>query len=241
MTIYEFLFGPGNVTMSIAPMLLGGIASGVGSLFSAFQSNSRRKKAERERKRMEKKISTLEANRQDIINPYEDVRDLSGDITNPYANLQVATKASEFQADEADLSLAATLDFLRQTGGSAGGATAVAQSALRSKAGISSNLEQQEMQNQKLMAQGQFQTQGLRLSEGQRVQQAQAAGKQFQFNATENREMQQLNRASGMQEGWMQAEAAAQSGVDNAIGGLFGTASSMAAYGIFDSLKKTPQ
>lgn len=238
MTIYEFLFGPGNVSVAIAPMLLGGIASGVGSIFSAFSSNSRRRRAEREQRRMEKKISTLEANRQTIINPYEDVRDLSGDITNPYANLQVATKASDFQADEADISLASTLDFLRQTGSSAGGATAIAQSALRSKAGISANLEQQEMQNQKLMAQGEFQAQTVRMGEGQRVQQAQAAGKQFQFNAQENREMQQLNRASAMQEGWMEAGAAAQSGFDNAIGGLFGTASSMAAYGIFNSLKK---
>ena len=48
----------------------------------------------------------------------------------------VATAAAEMKAREQDLSLATTLDTLRATGASAGGATALAQAASRSKANI---------------------------------------------------------------------------------------------------------
>ena len=63
------------------------------------------------------------------------------------------------QAEEADIALANTLDMLRSTGASAGGATALAQAALQSKRGVSANIEQQEAQNQKLRAQGEVQKQ----------------------------------------------------------------------------------
>jgi hypothetical protein len=52
-------------------------------------------------------------------------------ITNPYENLGVATQAAEFQAEQADIALANTLDTLLATGAGAGGATALAQAALR--------------------------------------------------------------------------------------------------------------
>lgn len=59
--------------------------------------------------------------------------DLSGMASNAYSNLSVATQAAEMQAEEADIALANTLDTLRATGSSAGGATALAQAALQSK------------------------------------------------------------------------------------------------------------
>jgi len=60
-------------------------------------------------------------------------------ISNPYANLSVATKAAEMQAEEADISLANTLDTIRQTGMGAGGATALAQAAAKSKSEVSAS------------------------------------------------------------------------------------------------------
>ena len=81
-------------------------------------------------------------------------KDLSGMVSNPYANLGVATQAAEMQIEEADIALANTLDTLRATGASAGGATALAQAALQSKKGVSASIEQQEAQNEKLRAQG---------------------------------------------------------------------------------------
>ena len=81
-------------------------------------------------------------------------KDLSSMMSNPFESLGVATQAAEIQAEEADISLANTLDMLRATGASAGGATALAQAALASKKGVSSSIEQQEAQNERLKAQG---------------------------------------------------------------------------------------
>ena len=74
-------------------------------------------------------------------------------LSNPMANLGVATQAAEMQVEQADISLANTLDTIRATGASAGGATALAQAALQSKKGVSASIEQQEAQNEKLRAQ----------------------------------------------------------------------------------------
>jgi hypothetical protein len=93
---------------------------------------------------LEQKRKWMQLKRQDkpITNPYASTmdisgmaKDLSGMINNPYANLGVATQAAEMQAEEADIALANTLDTLRATGASAGGATALAQAALQSKKG----------------------------------------------------------------------------------------------------------
>jgi hypothetical protein len=91
-------------------------------------------------------------------------------VGNPFANLGVATQAAEMQAEEADISLANTLDTLRSTGASAGGATALAQAALQSKKGVSASIEQQEVNNEKLKAQGAADQQRAKLEEAQRIQ-----------------------------------------------------------------------
>ena len=94
------------------------------------------------------KVKALQEGRQDIINPYAGVtdlsdmaKDLSSMMSNPFESLGVATAAAEIQSEEADISLANTLDMLRATGASAGGATALAQAALASKKGVSASIE----------------------------------------------------------------------------------------------------
>ena len=52
------------------------------------------------------------------------------------------------QIEQADISLANTLDTIRQTGGGAGGATALAQAALQSKKGVTASIEAQEKANE---------------------------------------------------------------------------------------------
>ena len=115
------------------------------------------------------KVEELKNARQTVINPYSGVtdlssmaEDLSGMMSNPFESLGVATQAAEIQAEEADISLANTLDMLRATGASAGGATALAQAALSSKKGVSASIEQQEAQNERLRAQGEQQAQQAR-------------------------------------------------------------------------------
>ena len=205
-----------------AAAIIGGAASAIGGIFGGGAARRAAKRAARERKRLQKKLTELENNRQAIINPYEDVQDLSSYISNPFANLGVATKAAEIKMEESDLALANTLDTLRATGASAGGATALAQAALRSKKGVAASIEQQEAQNEKLRAQGEQQKEQQLRAEQMRLQQADVAGKQFVFSQREQREMQQLNRTAAMLGAATQAQAQAQADQTAAITGAIG-------------------
>lgn len=178
-------------------------------------------------------IKAFEDNRQDPLNPYADsknlagmVKDLSGNLSNPFANMGVATKAAEFQAEQTDMALAATLDTLQATGASAGGATALANAAAKSKQKVAATLEAQEAKNEQLRAQGEMKLQQMEMNEQARVQGAklnatarfqeqQAKGKQFQFQVQENRDNAYLDRLSGQETQARQDIAAAQ-GAENA-------------------------
>ena len=218
-----------------AAAIIGGAASIVGGLFGGIGAGKAKRRAARERKRLKKKLTQLENNRQAIINPYEDLQDLSSYISNPFANLGVATKAAEMKIEESDIALATTLDTLRATGASAGGATALAQAALRSKKGVAASIEQQEAQNEKLRAQGEQQKEQQLRSEQMRLQQADVAGKQFVFSQREQREMQQLNRTAAMLGAATQAQAQAGADQTAAITGAFGSLARIAGTpGAFD-------
>lgn len=194
-------------------------------------TNKAAKKAEKMIRKAEDQIAGTLANRQAIINPYAGVTDLSGLISNPFANLQVATEAAEFQAEEADLSLASTLDTLRATGAGAGGATALAQEAARSKRGVAASIEQQEAQNERLRAQGEQQAQQAKIAEQQRLQQAEALGAAYEFEAQEDRTVADLSRASAMLQG------ASQQYMDaRADGGILGGALKQFAGGLGQAL-----
>lgn len=119
------------------------------ALLAGFQAN----KAKRDYGNKVAEIETFMNNREDIKNPY-------ANITNPFQNLAVATEGARFQAEQADIALANTLDSVRQAGGA--GATALAQAALQSKRGVAVSIEQQEATNQKLQAQGQLKVDGLK-------------------------------------------------------------------------------
>lgn len=114
--------------------------------------------------------------RQDIENPF-------ANLSNPYENLAVATKAAEIKMEQTDQALANTLDTLRETGAAAGGATAIANAALESKQGIAASIEKQEADNQKLQAQGQLQ-----------VDIAKGKGETVRMQMQENRDINELNR-----------------------------------------------
>jgi len=208
-------------------IIAGGIAV-AGGATTAIMAGSQAKKSRRSAERLERELKTLEANRQEIIDPSLQVQDLSAQITNPYANLQVATQAAEMQATQSDIALANTLDQLRATGAGAGGATALARAAAQSKQEISASIEAQEAANAKLRAEGEAQRQQRVLSEQQRVQQARSAGQEFMFATREGRELQQLERtaALGQQERMLQQQYRQQM-----MGAISGTASSLGSMG----------
>ena len=209
---------------AIVAGIIGGAGSIIGGMFGASSAKKAAREAAREKKRLEAKLKNLEDNRQPVINPYEGVESLTSQMSNPYANLGVATQAAEMQAEEADIALANTLDTIRATGGGAGGATALAQAALQSKKGVSASIEAQEASNEKLRAQGEQELQRQKVAEEQRVQQAEAMGKQFEFTATEQRETAAMDRIatqiSGAEAREGQARADEAGAITSAIGGF---------------------
>ena len=203
-----------------------GAAAAAQLAFQEIQAN----KAEKREEALKAEMDNLA--RQPIINPYEGVTnlsemasDLSGMLSNPFNSLGVATAASEMQAEQTDIALANTLDTLRATGASAGGATALARMALESKKGISADIERQEAANQKLRASGEEtllrskmaeaqRQQTIGMSEAQRLQTSDVASKQFKFREQETREMTELDRLQAQITG--QAQAASQARSDMA-------------------------
>ena len=220
--------------MAVVAAVATSVAVSAGTAIAAGKSKRR---ARRQAKGKEAELRNLENNRQKIINPYENVKDLSSMVNNPFANLQVATKAAEIQAEEADISLANTLDTLRATGGGAANATALAQAALRSKQGISATIEQQEADNTRARAQGEARMQQIKMAEAQRVQQADVAGKQFMFGVKEDREMQRMNRVAGQAQQARANEASARASQYGALGSLAGSVMSFAGAAGSDGFK----
>ena len=175
----------------------GGIALGSKIISGAVKNKNARKDKNEAQVRLlknETKLAQLEASRQEIINPYADVKSLTGDMSNPFANLSVATGAAEIQMQQSDAALANTLDTLRATGAGGGGATALAQAALQSKKGVAASIESQEVANQKLRAQGEEKLQQSVLREKERLQDAEIAGSGFMYSEKEKREITQLDR-----------------------------------------------
>ena len=177
--------------------IIGGVAQIAGGIFGAAKARRAKRRAARKLKKMNAKMEELEANRQDIINPYDGAENLSSMMSNPMANLGVATQATEMQIEQTDQALANTLDTLRETGGGSGGATALAQAALQSKRGVAADIEGQEKANEDKRAAGEERLQQAKINEEQRMQNLDSAGKSFVYGETDKREMMQLNRLQG--------------------------------------------
>jgi len=174
---------------------------GAGALVAGWQ-------AHRARIDYGNKVSELkayEASRQPVVNPY-------GGIENPYANLPVATQAAEIQMEQTDQALAATLDTLRETGASAGGATALAQAALQSKQGISAGIEKQQTNNAKLKAQGQLQVDVIK-----------GKGEMERFKNQEVRDLQQLDRLQSQADTLRAQELASNTAMIEGLGNVGST------------------
>lgn len=221
-------------------------STAVGGAVAAGKAHKAMRGARGEKARAAAEVKRLQDSRQTIINPYSGVesladlaQDLTGMMSNPFAQMGVATQAAEFQAEEADIALANTLDTLMATGAAAGGATALAQAALRSKKGISASIETQEAANEKMRAEGekmlmeakigeQRRLQGVAIAEGQREQQADAQGKIFKFQAQEDRDNADISYQISKETGAAQREAQARANRDSATAGIFSGIGSIA-------------
>ena len=236
------------ISAGAALAISGGIQL-IGSLFGASSANKRAKRAAREKRRLEGELKELENSRQPIINPYAGMQDfssiaedLSSKMTNPFDSLGVATQAAEIQMEQTDIALANTLDTLRATGASAGGATALAQAALASKKGVAANIEQQEAKNEQLRAQGEAtleanriaeerRLQSVKLGQAEKLEQGRTQGATFVYGEKERRQTEQLKRKQAQITGQAQAQAQARADAAAITGaGISGIADTTSAY-----------
>ncbi len=235
----------------IAVAAIGGGLKLAGGIFGSRAAKKRARQLARQIKAETAKLNRLESSRQQITNPYSGVKDmsslakdLSSKVTNPFANLSVATGAAEIQMEQSDIALANTLDTLRATGAGAGGATALAQAALQSKKGVAASIETQEAANAKLRAQGQQtmeqaqladaqRIQGIQISEAGREQQLQGMGENIKLQMRENRESDKINyqrnKIAALTGAKNAASASASNQMSGAISGLGSTMMSFAA------------
>ena len=211
----------------ITAAAVGVASSAIGGAVTAGKQHREMRKQRSLKREAKANMDQAIDDRQDIINPYAGVTDLSGlasdlasQITNPFENLQVSTAAAEMQAEESDIALANTLETLEQTGASAGGATALAMAALKSKQQVSASIEKQEAQNAQMKAQGEqaaqqqrvaatTRFQNVQIQQGQRVQDADIAGEIFQYQAQEARTNADINLYNSMYQGFAANQAQA--------------------------------
>jgi hypothetical protein len=197
------------------------IAAGIGGVTKMVDAQMTKNNAKAELIKQEQKandaktaLAELEKNRQEVINPYEN-------MANEFENIGVATQASKFAAEEADIALANTLDTIMQTGGGAGGATALARAALESKRGISADIEKQEQANNTARAEG-----------ANQVQQLKAQGEAYKFETQEARDVSKMDRLQTEQDNAeamaMQANNVKMAANQQMLGAVGGMASSLA-------------
>ena len=175
-----------------------GIAKGIGSLFGG------RKRRRRERRARKDLRNQMDAFRNfQFDNPYEDLENTFAGLENQFEDLQVATGAAEFQAQQQQQGLAQTLDALRGAGGGTGAAAiaqALAQSQARGSQQIAANLEQQERQNQMAAAQAATNLQSQQAQAGMRLEQQERQNQLAQAQAATNLQTQQAQAGMRLQQ-----------------------------------------
>ncbi len=182
-----------------APLVIGGVGAAI--------NGGKADDMENDVYNANQQVENLLNNRQGILNQQgdynalaTDMRALKGELSNAYANLGVATNAAEMQQQQADVALANMLEGSVQMGYGAGGATALANAALKSKQGVAADIQKQEAANQKLKAQGEAQLQKDRIAIEQAAMSMEVKGleaRQDAWEAQEAREVYDINRAQG--------------------------------------------
>ncbi len=228
--------------MAAVTAVVAGVGKAVGGAVQAGKAHKEMRRARGRKQEAKFQMESARANRAEITNPYAGVTDLSGlasdlssQITNPFNQLTVSTAAAEMQAEEADIALANTLDTLEQTGASAGGATALAMAALKSKKEVAADIGKQEAENSRMRAQGEAamqqqkvaatqKYQDILIQQGTRVQDSEIAGEIYQFQAEENRTNADINMYSQMYSGFAnqqsQSSLASAAGTSNMVSGI---------------------
>ncbi len=231
------------VLTGTAILIGAGVSAAAGITSGAIAANKAKKEGQRQDAQAQTQqdaLAALEAERPVMKNPYENMQNQFEDLSNPYANLTVATEAFKMQAEQADQALADSLDVMMETGQAAGGATALAQAALQSKRGIAASINAQETQNNKMRAEGQASVEKAKAQGAANLQQLMGqADITVQKDAISFKE-KQMDRAAGLMDNAMQnaadaraARTAAISGIGQSVASAAGGVASAAAGGAF--------
>lgn len=182
--------------------VVGGVSQIGMAMYSANEAKKQEKQARLDKEREEARMEALRANRQAITNP------MAG-LTNEAEKIGVATQAAKFQAEEADMALANTLDTIMATGAGGAGATALAQAALKSKQGISADIQKQELANQQNVAATQM-----------KINEQKAQGAKWAWEEQEQRDMMELDRTQNLMDKYEAQEFAYQAQKMEAYGNM---------------------
>ncbi len=201
-----------------APLVIGGITA-------AINSNKARK-METDVLNAQRDTDDLIADRQDIFDSSNSIRQMKNQLHNAYANLGVAVKGAEMQQQQTDVALSNMMEGMMVTGQTAS-ATALAQAAAKSKQGISANIEQQEIANQKLVAKGEADLQQQKMA--LEMQAITAEGQAW--DRAEDREIFDINRSQAEAD-WLrnQQQGYSDAANDAWMAGVSGSASVSSAY-----------
>jgi hypothetical protein len=206
-------FGIGAIIAVAAPAVVGAIDAGV-------KKNRSNKEADRAADLLDQQNALLES-RQEVIDKSDDIRALKAQVSNPYANLAVATQAAEMQMEQTDIALANSLDAMLSTGASAGGATALARAAMEGKKGIAASIETQEAANIKAAAEGEQAAQDARLG----LDKAAIAEEVNVYNRQEQRDLDELARMQEKEDYYtMRSDNLEDAAHESMMGGLSGAA-----------------
>ena len=110
----------------MAAIAAGVAASVIGGAVQSGKAHKQMRSARSAKDRAAKKVKALQDGRATITNPYAGVQslagmasDLSGQMSNPFSSLGVATQAAEIQMEQSDIALANSLDAMVATGAGA--------------------------------------------------------------------------------------------------------------------------
>ena len=187
-----------SCAISTAVIIVGAVLFAGGATALAIEANTQKKsrnREERRRNKLESQYKALQASRQEVIDQSDEIRDLKDEVYNPYANLGVAMQATNMKLEETDEDLANILQSVNEAGAGGGAATQLARMAAVSKAQASANLEQQELQNQKLRIQGEAQMMSTKMNIEQQALQEEIAA----WGRMEGREGQDMARVERLE------------------------------------------
>ena len=186
------------MTFIVGSIIIGVSLIAAGATVKGIEASVQKKKANKEEKRrnkLEKQYKALQDSRQEVIDQSDEIRSLKDEIYNPYANLGVAMQATNMKMEETDEDLANILQSVNEAGAGGGAATQLARMAAISKAQASANLEQQELQNQKLRIQGEAQMMSTKMNIEQMALQEEIAA----WGRMEGREQQDMARVERLE------------------------------------------